>query len=425
MIIRPTLTVLAVAAALPSVTQAAEHEQPTVVVTATRQVTRINEQLSDVTVLERADLDDAGQSTVAEILSRQPGLEYASNGGPGASSSVYMRGGANARHTVVLIDGMRVGSASLGQFSWSRLPVSQIERIEILRGPASALYGSDAIGGVIQIFTRRGEGPTRANVEAGMGTYGTRSVSAGVAGGTAVFNYSVQATHTKTDGFSSRVGPTYNPDRDGFENNSASANFAYQLAKGHEIGLNLFQSEGSNRYDGTGRTSNYRNDLNVLNYGLYLKNAFSESWTSTLRAGQSTDKSFDIKNAVASSRFRTIQEQYAWQNDITTRAGRFLLAAERLRQQVDSSSAFTQNDRTIDSFIFGWNASLDAHRLQTTLRRTTTPSLATGTPVRWPTATRSAARGAPARPTARPSRRRPSTTCTTPLMVLATKEIQT
>ena len=369
MIIRPTLTVLAVAAALPSVTQAAEHEQPTVVVTATRQVTRINEQLSDVTVLERADLDDAGQSTVAEILSRQPGLEYASNGGPGASSSVYMRGGANARHTVVLIDGMRVGSASLGQFSWSRLPVSQIERIETLRGPASALYGSDAIGGVIQIFTRRGEGPTRANVEAGMGTYGTRSVSAGVAGGTAVFNYSVQATHTKTEGFSSRVGPTYNPDRDGFENNSASANFAYQLAKGHEIGLTLFQSEGSNRYDGTGRTSNYRNDLNVLNYGLYLKNAFSESWTSTLRAGQSTDKSFDIKNAVASSRFRTIQEQYAWQNDITTRAGRFLLAAERLRQQVDSSSAFTQNDRTIDSFIFGWNASLDAHRLQTTLRR--------------------------------------------------------
>lgn len=369
MIIRPTLTVLAVAAALPSVTQAAEHEQPTVVVTATRQVTRINEQLSDVTVLERADLDDAGQSTVAEILSRQPGLEYASNGGPGASSSVYMRGGANARHTVVLIDGMRVGSASLGQFSWSRLPVSQIERIEILRGPASALYGSDAIGGVIQIFTRRGEGPTRANVEAGMGTYGTRSVSAGVAGGTAVFNYSVQATHTKTDGFSSRVGPTYNPDRDGFENNSASANFAYQLAKGHEIGLNLFQSEGSNRYDGTGQKNNYRNDLNLINYGLYLKNAFSESWTSTLRAGQSTDKSFDIKNAVASSRFRTIQEQFAWQNDITTRAGRFLLAAERLRQQVDSSSAFTQNDRTIDSFIFGWNASLDAHRLQTTLRR--------------------------------------------------------
>ena len=245
MIIRPTLTVLAVAAALPSVTQAAEHEQPTVVVTATRQVTRINEQLSDVTVLERTDLDNAGQSTVAEILSRQPGLEYASNGGPGASSSVYMRGGANARHTVVLIDGMRVGSASLGQFSWSRLPASQIERIEILRGPASALYGSDAIGGVIQIFTRRGEGPTRANVEAGMGTYGTRSVSAGVAGGTAVFNYSVQATHTKTDGFSSRVGPTYNPDRDGFENNSASANFAYQLAQGHESGLHLFQRAAS------------------------------------------------------------------------------------------------------------------------------------------------------------------------------------
>ena len=369
MIIRLSAAAIAVAAAFPATTLAADNEQPIVVVTATRQVTRINEQLSDVTVLERADLENAGQNTVAEILARQPGLEYASNGGPGASSSVYMRGGANAKHTVVLIDGMRVGSASLGQFSWSRLPASQIERIEILRGPASALYGSDAIGGVIQIFARRGEGPARANVEAGMGTYGTRSLSAGVAGGTAVFNYSLQATHNKTDGFTSRVGPTYNPDRDGFENNSASANFAYQLAKGHEIGLNLFQSEGSNHYDGTGRKTDYRNDLSVLSYGLYLKNIFSESWTSTLRAGQSTDKSFDIKNAVASSRFRTIQEQYVWQNDITTRVGRFLLAAERLQQQIDASSTYTQNDRTIDSFIVGWNASFEAHRLQTTLRR--------------------------------------------------------
>ena len=370
MIIRLSAAAIAVAAAFPfSALAAAPTEQPTVVVTATRQLTHVNEQLSDVTVLERADLEDAGQSTVAEILGRQPGLEYASNGGPGASSSVYMRGGANAKHTVVLIDGMRVGSASLGQFSWSRLPVSQIERIEILRGPASALYGSDAIGGVIQIFTRRGEGPTRANVEAGMGTYGTRSLSAGVSGGTDVFNYGFQASHNKTDGFTSRVGPTYNPDRDGFEYNSASANLPYQVAKGHEIGLNLFQSEGSNRYDGSGRKTDYRNDLSILNYGVYLKSVFSESWTSTLRAGQSTDKSFDIKNAVATSRFRTIQEQYTWQNDVTTRVGRFLLAAERLQQQIDSSSTYTRNDRTIDSFILGWNASFDAHRLQTTLRR--------------------------------------------------------
>lgn len=369
MIIRLSAAAIAVAAAFPATVMAIDNEQPTVVVTSTRQITRINEQLSDVTVLERADLDEAGQSTIAELLSRQAGLEQAANGGPGASSSVYMRGGANARHTMVLIDGMRVGSASLGQFSWSRLPVSQIERVEILRGPASALYGSDAIGGVIQIFTRRGEGPARANVEAGAGNYGTRSLGAGVSGGTDTFNYSFQATHFRTNGFNSRVGPTYNPDRDGFEDNSASASFAYKVARGHEIGLNLFQSTGSNHYDGSGRTTDYRNDLSVMNYGAYLKSDFSKNWASTVRIGQSTDKSFDLRNGITTSRFRTIQEQYAWQNDISTAYGRFLLGVERLEQQIDSSSIYTQNSRSINSAILGWNVSHEAHRLQTTLRR--------------------------------------------------------
>ncbi|MDP3639450.1 MAG: TonB-dependent receptor plug domain-containing protein, partial [Azonexus sp.] len=146
-----------------------------VMVTATRQSMRTSELLSDVSVIESEELAQAAQSTLGDILGRQPGVEFYTSGSNGATGSVFMRG-TSSGHTLVLIDGVRAGSATLGQMSsWSRLPVSQIERIEILRGPASSLYGSDAIGGVIQIFTRRGDGPFKPFFEGGVGSYDTSS----------------------------------------------------------------------------------------------------------------------------------------------------------------------------------------------------------------------------------------------------------
>ena len=137
-----------------------------IVVTATRQPMRTAEILTDVSTIERSDIDVAGHSSLEEILASQPGVEMTTNGSQGAASSLMIRG-TNGSHVLLLIDGVRIGSATSGNIAWSRIPANQIERIEIIRGPASSLYGSEAIGGVIQIFTRQGNGPLRFTGEAG------------------------------------------------------------------------------------------------------------------------------------------------------------------------------------------------------------------------------------------------------------------
>lgn len=346
-----------------------------VVVTATRQAMRSSELLSDVTVVDNEELAQAGQSTLGDILARQPGIEFYTQGSNGATGSVFMRG-TSSGHTLVLIDGIRAGSATLGQMSsWSRIPASQIERIEILRGPASSLYGSDAIGGVIQIFTRQGNGPFKANAEVGGGSYDTYSATGGFSGSQNGWRYSLNANTYKTGGFNSIKNPqnsAYNKDRDGFENQSLTGGLAYAFAPGHEAGASFFYSDGESKYDSgfskASAANDYRNQLAVSNFSTYLKNAFTRNWTSTLRLGHSTDDSKNLTNHVQSSLFRTDQDQYSWQNDIKTGIGNFLLGVERLDQSVSGTGNFRVESRTIDSVLAGWNGNYLSHRLQANLR---------------------------------------------------------
>lgn len=343
----------------------------TVQVTATRQAMRTNEVLSDVSVIEREALDQAGQSTLSEVLARQPGIEFSTSGSNGATSSLLMRG-TSSGHTVVLIDGIRVGSASLGQMSsWSRIPVSQIERIEILRGPASSLYGSDAIGGVIQIFTRRGQGPMKFNAEVGAGSYDTQMESVGISGGEQGWSYAANVGHNRTRGFNSRINPngsSYNPDRDSFKNTHFSGNLGYTFAKGHEAGISYFYSDGDSGHDGSPKANIYRNELIVSNLSSYLKSAITQNWSSTLRIGQSVDDAKNLTNGLQSSLFKTTQRQYTWQHDIKLPIGNALLALERLDQSVTGTGRYPVDARTIDSVLLGWNGQIGAHRLQVNAR---------------------------------------------------------
>ena len=128
----------------------------TVIVTATRTPTRVDQALGDVTVIDRGQIEQSAGKTLAEWLGQQAGVQFWANGGQGKPSSVSLRG-LEARHTLLLIDGVRYSSATLGTPTWENIPLESIERIEIVRGPLSGLYGSDAVGGVIQIFTRQGK----------------------------------------------------------------------------------------------------------------------------------------------------------------------------------------------------------------------------------------------------------------------------
>ncbi|MDA8258663.1 MAG: TonB-dependent receptor [Betaproteobacteria bacterium] len=369
-----TLAACAASCLSPGVSLAAD-QLAVVVVTATRQATRTNELIADLTVIEREAIEQAGPTTLPELLSRQPGLHVVDNGGVGKATSVFMRG-TSSTHTLLLVDGMPLGSVTTGSPSLHNLPLSQIERIEILRGPASSLYGSDAIGGVIQIFTRRGEGPMRMNAYAGIGGYGTREVQAGVSGSQGPWSYSFAASRFSTDGFNVAADPVRfrtstfsvpNSDSDGYRNTSHAGRVAYKLADGHEIGASVLEALSRSSYDRGGATVDAYNRDKTRVYGLYLRNRINHRWTSTLRWGHSEDNSTSFDPA--RSQFATRQTQWTWQNDVRLPVGNLLLAVENLDQAVDSTTGYTVRNRTVRSFVAGYQGNLGAHSWQAALRR--------------------------------------------------------
>lgn len=357
-----------------SVHASEETDAGSVVVTATRQSTRVNEQLTDITVIEHEAIEQAGATTLPELLSRQAGVQIVSNGGLGKSSSIFIRG-TNAGHTLLLVDGIPLGSATLGSPSLTNLPLSQIERIEILRGPASSLYGSDAIGGVVQIFTKQGAGPLRPEAFAGAGSYGIWEAQAGLSGGTDRWSYSLRASQLKSEGINVASDPVRfrqanfslpNPDNDPYRNTSWSGRVAFRPAAGHELGATLLTADSKNNYDGGGPAINaYSNDTTRA-WTAYSRNQLAQVWTSTLRYGESKDWSESF--APGRSLFATEQKQWTWQNDVKLPLGSLLLATEHLRQNVNSTTNYTIKERTVRSLIAGYNGNWGNHSWQVSQR---------------------------------------------------------
>ena len=360
-------------------------ELPETVVTAARVAQSQREVVGDVTLITRKDLAVQRGQTLIDVLAAQPGIQFTSNGGVGKTSSVFLRG-ANASHTLVLIDGMRYGSATTGAASLQNLPLEQIDHIEILRGAAASLYGSDAIGGVIQIFTRQGSKTPHAAVEVGLGSNNTREMNANVAASVGDTRYALGVAHTETDGINAIHNPTnssYYPDRDGYSNTSVSLSANHQINTRHEVGANVLFSKTRNHYDSYVLDSFWNNVAQSYDYreigtqgaiSAWSRHQLAQNWTARLLAGFSTDDNENFAPVSASdlsdkkTRFTTRQTQFGWQNDILVGPGTASLGLETLEQRIAGSTAYAVEQRRINSLLGGYLLPLGDWNVQANLR---------------------------------------------------------
>jgi vitamin B12 transporter len=340
-----------------------------VVVTATRTETRADELVSDVTVISRDTIEASTARTLPELLARSAGLQISASGGLGKLSSVFIRGAEN-RHTILLVDGVRVGSATTGNPTWDNIPVDMIERIEVLKGPASALYGSEGVGGVVQVFTRQGTAGFHPRASVTLGSYGHREAAAGASGGEGALGYSIGVQSTRERGFSAtnEHAPfgSFNPDRDPFDLDALDASLRYAINADWRVDAGLLHSDGITWFDdGPGRDARSRVRNQVAYAG--VKGRVAGSWQTELRVSQGSDTNNDIVAGFPGD-FVTRQREWSWLNTLDSPLGTVLAGLEQRVQYVSSTTAYTVTQRTIDSAFAGFHGTSGQHSWQANLR---------------------------------------------------------
>lgn len=361
----PLSALVAAAALQPAfAAEQADRRLDTVVVTANRIAETADQTLAPVSVVTREDIERLQPQSMADLLRVQPGLSLVRDGGLSGTTSLFLRG-TESDHVLVLIDGVRASSATSGNFSWRSLNPAQVERIEIVRGPRATLYGSEAIGGVIQIFTRRPAGVT-AQVEAG--SFGTRSASAGFSAGTERVRLGLTASAIDSDGFDATEATTWghDDDDDGFEERSLSARLNATLSPALALTLSGWHSEGEAEFDQG--VTDLDNDL--LNARLDWD--VTASWSQRLQLGYSRDE--QVTRADFPAAFRSSRRSVEWQNDLVLGQRHLLTAGlSHVRdsgKSIDRLTDTTQFDESVETDAAFANLLLDfgAHNLQLGLR---------------------------------------------------------
>lgn len=366
--------VLALTVSLPFAASAAQAQPQTITVTATRVPVRVSDVVAEVTVLDRAAIERSEGRTLVELLSQQAGLQFTSTGGLGKNSGLFIRG-LESRHTLLLVDGVRVFSATVGSPSLDNLPLEAIERIEIVRGPLSSLYGSGAFGGVIQVFTRRGGQGLSANAKASAGSHGYGQAAAGVGFGDGRFDAALQVQHTQTRGISA-TNPqvpfgSHHPDDDGFRQNAGSLRLGWQLSPGWRVDAMALQSTGkSDLDDGPGGSA--QAELENRLGSVALSGSVLPGWRTRLFVSDATDSYETLSSASAFASLGVIstrQRQYGWENSFDTPAGTLLALAERMEEEVSRpGQPFDVSQRHIDAVAAGLSGTAGAHSWQASLR---------------------------------------------------------
>lgn len=294
----------------------AAEEGEAVIVTATRTAQTADESIASVDVITRTDIEQSQATNISELLRLQAGIDVAASGGPGQQTGVFMRG-TNANQTLVLIDGVRAASPTTGAFAWQHLALTNVERIEIVRGPRGSLYGSDAIGGVIQIFTRNNKSP---HVRAQVGSYNSKLAEAGIGGGDKV-KYSLNVTAEETDAFSATNEKLsyFNPDNDGYKNTSASGRLIFPINTKTELRFSGWYAKSETEYD------DFLVDNINSTFDARLVNQTTSRWSQTLSVGLTQDDTED-QSTFGNGKIETQRIMVDWQHNFTLSLNHLLTA---------------------------------------------------------------------------------------------------
>jgi vitamin B12 transporter len=331
---------------------------PDVLISANRQVEERSASTAANSVFTREDIDRLQPSSVTDLLNRVPGVQVAPSGGRGSLPGIYIRG-TKAAQSLVLVDGVRIANATSADSALQYLNIDQIERVEVLRGSRSAIYGADAIGGAIQIFTRRGaDQPLQARLHMGVGNHGTRQRSLGLSGGDAQTRFNLGASLDETQGID-RTGPSFDSDsdHDAYRNKSVSLNLSHQLSDDVEIGMSALDNRGKTEFDNpfglydpvtfNSVGQQQYSDFELSSLGTYLDMRVNEHWKTRLELGHSEnrEKTFD-KLSTDRYVFNTYRDSVNWQNDLTLNEQHSLmLGADWYEDRVNSSTPFDEDSR--------------------------------------------------------------------------------
>lgn len=325
-----------------------------VVISAALVEQKLSEVIPSVTVITRQDIDQSGALSLADLVRSEPGVEIGRNGGLGGLTSFFLRG-TESRNVLILIDGVRMRDGVTQAALAEHIPLGLVDRIEIVRGNVSALYGDAAVGGVISITTRQGgPGPMKGFASVTVGERATREISAGLAGSAASMRMALSVQHLKTDGFSA-TNPSqtwsFDPtdgDRDPYESTAAALQLATRIGT-TELGGSLSTSKAHLRYDNDWSGQDPRQDATNERANLFVRHAVSERWTTRLDASQNRirlDYNFGVSN-------KTEVDQVRWDNRITLNSRQSVLVGLDRREERRSPAASGLSGREVDSVYLG------------------------------------------------------------------------
>ena len=333
---------------------------PDVLISANRQVEARNDSSAANTVFTREDIDRLQPGSVTDLLRRVPGVQVGQTGGRGSLPGIYIRGTKSAQ-SLVLVDGQRIGNSTSGDSNLQHINIEQVERVEVLRGSRSVIYGSDAIGGVIQIFTRRGaEQGLQPRLHMGFGSNQTWERSLGLSGGDEKTRFNLGASLDETAGIN-RTHESYpsDGDHDEYRNQSLSLSLSHALTDDVEIGANVLDNRGKSEIDSPSYQQQPYSDFTVSGVSSYVDARINDLWKTRVEFGHSEnrEKSFD-KLSDERSVFNTYRDSVNWQNDLTLNERNSLtLGGDWYEDRINSSTAFDEDSR--------WNrAAFIQHRYQ-------------------------------------------------------------